>query len=130
MVSTGGVTIRQATGDGLRPEDFPIGSPESRAAVRALLAVRRNSVPHLQIIMNVARPRREGQPDTIQLEAKRAAIQALSNHPRTTDPELPNDTKHVTKQADDVTVLPQVIETNGRPVRARTADLHRVKVAL
>ena len=25
---------------------------------------------------------------------------------------------------------PRVIEMNGRPVRARTADLHRVKVAL
>jgi hypothetical protein len=25
---------------------------------------------------------------------------------------------------------PQVVEENGRPVRARTADLHRVKVAL
>jgi hypothetical protein len=29
-----------------------------------------------------------------------------------------------------VTVLLQVVERNGRPVRARTADLHRVKVAL
>ena len=25
---------------------------------------------------------------------------------------------------------PQVVDGNGRPVRARTADLHRVKVAL
>ncbi len=66
----------------------------------------------------------------IQLEAKRAAIQALSNRHQTTASEAANDTKHVTKQTEKVESLPQGIDKDGRPVRARTADLHRVKVAL
>ena len=68
----------------------------------------------------------------IQLEAKRTAIEALSNRPQiaASDSEVVNGTKHVTKAA-EVEVMPtQVIEKNGRPVRARTADLYRVKVAL
>ncbi len=68
----------------------------------------------------------------IQLDAKRAAIEALSNRPQisASDSEVVNGTKHVTKAA-EVEVMPtQVIEKDGRPVRARTADLYRVKVAL
>jgi Phage integrase family len=66
----------------------------------------------------------------IQLEAKRAAIGALSDRPRTTAPKGTDDTKHVTKSGEVEAIPAQVIEKNGRPVRARTADLHRVKVAL
>jgi ketosteroid isomerase-like protein len=66
----------------------------------------------------------------IQLEAKRTAIQALSNRPQSIASQAADDTKQVTKEAEGVTVLRHVIGKNGRPVRARTADLYRVKVAL
>jgi len=48
-----------------RPEEFPLGSPESRAAARAMLEVQERDVRRVQIILSVARPRREGEPDTI-----------------------------------------------------------------
>jgi hypothetical protein len=57
----------------------------------------------------------------IQLEAKRTAIESLSNRRKTTASEDGDVTKHET-----VAAIPQVIEKNGWPVRARTADLHRV----
>ena len=66
----------------------------------------------------------------IQLEARRAAIQALSNRPQNATSEGGNVTKGVTKQGEAEGVPGQVIESNGRPERARTADLYRVKVAL
>ena len=66
----------------------------------------------------------------IQLEAKRTAIQALSNRPQTKTSDGANVTKHVTKQTLVELKPAEVVEKNGRPVRARTADLHRVKVAL
>jgi integrase len=66
----------------------------------------------------------------IQLESKRAAIQALSRHPQTAVCNGVDVTKRVTKRGKGDAVLPQVIEKYGRPVRARTADLYRVKVAL
>ncbi len=66
----------------------------------------------------------------IQLEAKRAAIQALSNRPQGNALEGTNVTKHVTKLREAEPMPSQLAEKNGRPVRARTADLHRVKVAL
>jgi hypothetical protein len=66
----------------------------------------------------------------IQLEAKRTAIQAISNRPQTAISEGTNVTKYVTKYGERQEVPVQVVEGDGRPVRARTADLHRVKVAL
>ena len=73
----------------------------------------------------------------IQLEAKRAAIQALSNRPQNVTSEGASEggnvTKHVTKSAEmgEMEAVPgQVIESNGRPVGTRTPDLYRVKVAL
>ena len=66
----------------------------------------------------------------IQLEARRAAIQALSNRPQNATSEGANVTKGVTKQGEAEGVPGQVIESNGRPERARTADLYRVKVAV
>ncbi len=62
----------------------------------------------------------------IQLEAKRAAIQALSNRPQNATSEGANVTKHVTKQGEGGMVPGQVIENNGRPERTRTVDLYRV----
>jgi integrase len=98
----------------------------------AISALGEAGVPD-RVIMDIAghvSPRMLRRYSHIQLEAKRAAIQALSNRPQATVSEGADVTKHVTKQPDGVTVLPQVIEKDGRPVRARTADLHRVKVAL
>jgi integrase len=73
----------------------------------------------------------------IQLEAKRAAIQALSNRPQIVTSagvsEGANVTKHVTKPGEigETEFVPaEVIESNGRPVGTRTPDLYRVKVAL
>jgi hypothetical protein len=66
----------------------------------------------------------------IQLEAKRAAIQVLSNRPQQVTSEGGNVTKHITRDGVREGVPGQVIEKNGRPERARTADLYRVKVAL
>jgi len=73
----------------------------------------------------------------IQLEAKRAAIQALSNRPQIVTSavvsEGANVTKHVTKSGEtgERESLPaEVIERIGRPVGTRTPDLYRVKVAL
>ena len=73
----------------------------------------------------------------IQLEAKRTAIQALSNHRQNVTLEVTSEgghvTKHVTKSAEMgemESVAPEIIESNGRPVGTRTPDLYRVKVAL
>jgi integrase len=73
----------------------------------------------------------------IQLEAKRAAIQALSNRPQNVYlqgvSEGANVTKHVTKTGEngETEFVPaEVIERYGRPVGTRTPDLYRVKVAL
>jgi integrase len=73
----------------------------------------------------------------IQLEAKRAAIQALSNRPQiVTSAGVSggaNVTEHVTKQGEigETEFVPaEVIESSGRPVGTRTPDLYRVKVAL
>jgi integrase len=70
----------------------------------------------------------------IQLEAKRAAIRALSGRPQTgpsdRSPEGANVTKHVTKLGEAGVVSAEVIENAGRPVGTRTPDLYRVKVAL
>ena len=98
----------------------------------AISALGEAGVPD-RVIMDIAghvSPRMLRRYSHIQLEAKRTAIQALSNRRKTTTSEEVDVTKHVTKPTQSVTVLSQVIEENGRPVRARTADLHRVKVAL
>src|SRR5262249_17459643 len=52
----------------------------------------------------------------IQLEAKRAAIQALSGRP--------NATKHVTKRDEEEGLTGQVIENNGSLERTETVDLN------
>jgi ketosteroid isomerase-like protein len=64
----------------------------------------------------------------IQLEAKRDAIEALSRRKRPVTLGSPNVTKHVTKDVAVAAAGLEVIERNGRPVRARTADLHRVNL--
>jgi hypothetical protein len=63
----------------------------------------------------------------VRLDAKRRALEALSKQDSTDGYGTNNGTnRRLTKMMPN----PQVIEKNGRPVRARTADLHRVKVAL
>ncbi len=61
----------------------------------------------------------------VRLDAKRRALEALGGSG-------PGSyvTKYVTNQLSTLIANPEVVEKNGRPVRARTADLHRVKVAL
>jgi hypothetical protein len=57
--------LGQSNSKGLpRPEEFPVGSAESRAAARAMLESRESSVRRVQIIMDIPRPRREGLPET------------------------------------------------------------------
>jgi integrase len=62
----------------------------------------------------------------VRLDAKRRALDALSSRGVTGG----YDTNHDTTTPPLPKPRPQVVEENGRPVRARTADLHRVKVAL
>ena len=62
----------------------------------------------------------------VRLDAKRRALDALSNRDVTGG----YGTNHDTNAPPSPKLGPQVVEENGRPVRARTADLHRVKVAL
>jgi hypothetical protein len=57
-------------------------------------------------------------------------IKMVSRRPQNTSSEGTCVTKQVTKSAGVEVMSAQVTEKNGRPVRARTADLHRVKVAL
>jgi hypothetical protein len=67
---------------------------------------------------------------TSQLEAKWAAIQALSNRRQTEVSAAMTNGADVTKQDETEGLPAQVIESNGRPVGTRTPDLYRVKVAL
>lgn len=46
-----------------RPEEFPVGSVESRAAVRAIFESGKSD--RVQLVIAVPRPRREGESDTI-----------------------------------------------------------------
>ncbi len=62
----------------------------------------------------------------VRLEAKRRALDALSGGGSGGS----YVTKNVTNEPVEGKLNPQVLEIDGRPVRARTADLHRVKVAL
>ena len=69
----------------------------------------------------------------IRLEAKRAAIQALSDRPSARG--NPASMSQITSRNGDVegiqeTPDAQVLENVGRPVGTRTPDLYRVKVAL
>ena len=70
----------------------------------------------------------------IRLEAKRQVLDALAAERVDADKQRTGGrryvTKHVTNGTNRASAKPQVIEKNGRPVRARTADLYRVKVAL
>jgi hypothetical protein len=61
----------------------------------------------------------------IRLDAKSRALEALTGE--SGDGYVTN---HVTNQRRRRVRDPQAVEKYGRPVRARTADLHRVKVAL
>jgi integrase len=90
-----------------------------------------------RVIMDIAghvSPRMLKRYSHIQLETKRAAIQALSNRPQVSpsDGATPRAdvTKYVTKTGETEGLPRQVIENNGRPERTRTVDLYRVKVAL
>jgi integrase len=62
----------------------------------------------------------------VRLDAKRQALDALNKGGSTEGYGTNNDTNAPPQPKPS----PQVVEENGRPVRARTADLHRVKVAL
>ena len=62
----------------------------------------------------------------VRMEAKRKALDALSGE----GAEGSYGTNSDTNSLPAVFPHPQVIEMNGRPVGARTPDLHRVKVAL
>jgi hypothetical protein len=42
--------------NGVRPGEFPLGSPESRAAARMLLKNQRDSRRRIEIVSNIARP--------------------------------------------------------------------------
>ena len=70
----------------------------------------------------------------IRLEAKRQALDALAANRADVEQQATGSgryvTKHVTNGTNQTNTKPQVVERNGRPVRARTADLYRVKVAL
>ncbi|MGA8554419.1 MAG: tyrosine-type recombinase/integrase, partial [Candidatus Acidiferrales bacterium] len=58
----------------------------------------------------------------VRLDAKRRALDALSKGDSTGS----YDTNYDTNDSLAPRPGPQVVEKNGRPVRARTADLHRV----
>jgi integrase len=60
----------------------------------------------------------------VRLDAKRHALDVLNNGGSTRG----YGTNHVANAPAPTQQSPQVVEENGRPVRARTADLHRVKV--
>ena len=62
----------------------------------------------------------------VRLDAKRRALDAISSGGSTGG----YGTNHGTNAPVPPQPGPQVVDGNGRPVRARTADLHRVKVAL
>jgi len=44
----------------LKPADFPIGSPESRAAARAVVESRETDGCRLQLVNYIQRPRQDG----------------------------------------------------------------------
>jgi hypothetical protein len=63
----------------------------------------------------------------IQLEAKRVAIQVLSNRPQMAPRNGADVTNCDTKQVGPRMMPVQLVEKNGRPERAGTVDLHRLK---
>jgi integrase len=82
-----------------------------------------------QTIMSIAghvSPKMLAHYSHVRLEAKRTALDALSE----ADKAKGYDTNNDTNPQQTPPVNPQVIEINGRPVRTRTADLIRVKDAL
>jgi hypothetical protein len=48
-----------------KPDEFPLGSPESRTAARAMLEAQERDVRRVQIILDVPRPQHESEPETI-----------------------------------------------------------------
>jgi integrase len=82
-----------------------------------------------QTIMSIAghvSPKMLAHYSHVRLEAKRKALDALSGGKAPGGYGTNNDTNAPVPPQPG----PQVVEEYGRPVRARTADLHRVKVAL
>jgi integrase len=82
-----------------------------------------------QTIMSIAghvSPKMLAHYSHVRLDAKRRALDALSGGNSAGG----YGTNNVTNAPVPPKPGPQVVEKNGRPVRARTADLHRVKVAL
>ena len=82
-----------------------------------------------QVTMSIAghvAPRMLAHYSHVRLDAKRSALDALKTGDSTGGYGTNNDTNDVLPPKPG----PQVVEENGRPVRARTADLYRVKVAL
>jgi hypothetical protein len=53
-------TLLPAAKTGPRPGDFPVGSPESRAAARLMLSDRERERDRLELIHHVPRPERDG----------------------------------------------------------------------
>jgi hypothetical protein len=70
----------------------------------------------------------------IRLEAKRRALDALAANRADLEQQATLSGRYVTRNVTNGTnranARMQVVERSGRPVRARTADLYRVKVAL
>jgi integrase len=69
----------------------------------------------------------------IRLDAKRRALDALAAKHAETEAQGKEGsyvTKNVTNGTNPASAKRQIVEKYGRPVRARTADLYRVKVAL
>ena len=66
----------------------------------------------------------------IRLEAMRQALEKALGNREKSPSEGGYVTNHVTKSEEADSMPVEVVESNGRPERARTADLYRVKVAL
>jgi hypothetical protein len=47
----------------MRPDEFPLGSAQSRAAARGVLESRKIDAPRLEVINHIPRPNRDGQRD-------------------------------------------------------------------
>jgi integrase len=90
-----------------------------------------------QTIMSIAghvSPRMLAHYSHVRLAAKRTALDVLSRKPVVTSDGQSerdgHDTINVTNATNVPGAFPQVVDKYGRPVRTRTADLYRVKVAL
>ena len=57
-----------------RPEEFPLGSMESRAAARAMLEAQERGVRRVQIIHSIPRPNRTTQGRTSDIGSSEARV--------------------------------------------------------